>query len=116
MPQTDLHGPHSLTSQGIDAVVKGIGPGAYALGRMSERGALVVERVGRSDTDLNDRLHDYIENGKSKYPVFKYGFFDSPEKAFYKECHLFHDFKPRDNPNHPDKPDGTNLRCPVPHR
>lgn len=108
MASTGLDGPHPLTTKGIDDNVKGVSPGAYALGDVNDKGVFLVSRVGRSDTDLNDRLHDY----KGDYAKFKYGFLETPKEAFFKECNLYHDFDPPDNRIHPDRPDGTNLRCP----
>ncbi len=111
MPESGLFGSYPLTSQKIDEVVRGIGAGAYALGyKSNDATVFYVQRIGRSDTDLNARLHDYV-NGK--YERFKYAFYDNAEQAFYKECRLFHDFSPEDNPIHPDKPNGTNYKCPV---
>jgi hypothetical protein len=111
MPSTGLHGPHSLTTHNVDAVVRGKGPGAYALGRTDANGAFIVSYVGRSDEDLNGRLKDWVN---TKYAQFKYGFFDSPKAAFEKECQIFHDFggtKLLDNDIHPARPKGTGWRC-----
>lgn len=113
MPSTGLHGPHGLTTATIDTVVKGVGPGAYALGRNTSTG-FYVDYVGRSDTDLNDRLKDWVT---SKYTDFMYGFLPSAKDAFLKECQLYHDFgggtQNLDNDVHPARPQGTNLTCPV---
>jgi hypothetical protein len=110
MPSTNLHGPHDLEANTIDNVVRGIGPGAYALGRDTPK-SFIVEYVGRSDTDLSDRLKRWV--GK-KYPHFKYGFFPSAKDAFLKECNLFHDFGETslDNKVHPGRSEGSNWICP----
>lgn len=110
MANTGLRGPWSLTHEEIDRVVERVGPGAYALGTANDRGLLAVRRIGRSDKDLNDRLHDYVD----KYDDFKCDFLPNAKAAYEKECNLWHDFKPQDNPNHPDKPDGTDYPCPDP--
>jgi len=109
MASTGLYGPHDLTELSINLNVGGIGPGAYALGYLNDAGNLVVQRVGRSDNDLSNRLHDYI----GQYRVFKFAFFNSAKDAFEKECQLYHDFMPEDNINHPDRPTATNYSCPV---
>jgi len=106
---TGLFGPHPLSKKGIDDAVKGVGMGAYALGPIAQSGGIVVERVGRSDYDLNQRLHDY----EGRYTHFKYAFYSTKQEAFEKECQLYHEFSPTDNLIHPDKPAGTNHRCPV---
>lgn len=109
--QTGLHGPHLLTTEGVDSAVRGTGPGAYALGR-EEGGTFFVSYVGRSDSDLNDRLKDWAD---TKYTHFKFGFLSSANAAFQKECTVFHDFggtAKLDNEIHPDRPAGSNWRCP----
>ena len=65
--------------------------------------------MGRSDKDLNDRLKDHI----GEYGRFKFEYYGSAKAAFEKECHLYHDFTPQDNKIHPDRPDGSNWKCPV---
>jgi hypothetical protein len=110
MPDTGLHGPHALTTDIIDNVVRGVGPGAYALGRNTPQ-MFYVEYVGRSDKDLNDRLKKWAA---TKYTHFKYGFFPTAKDAFIKECNLFHDFGETslDNKVHPARPEGTSWTCP----
>ena len=110
MAATNLHGPHPLTPDGIDAAVTGVGPGAYALGRHDGE-TFFVAYVGRSDSDLNDRLKDWTG---TKYKHFKYGFLETSKAAFDKECILFHDFggtDKLDNEIHPDRPNGSGWRC-----
>lgn len=109
MPSTGLKGSYPLTANKIDEVVTKISSGVYALGTL-EGSTFYVEYVGRSDTDLNDRLKDHADAGK--YSHFKYDYFTVKE-AFEKECSLYHDFEPSGNKNHPDRPNGKNYRCPV---
>jgi hypothetical protein len=109
MPSTGLHGPYPLTTKGIDDNVKGVGVGAYALGHVDPNNAFNVTRIGRSDDDLNKRLHDY----EGQYKSFKYGFLTSIKAAYEKECRLYHDFTPPDNLIHPARPEGTDYKCPV---
>lgn len=106
---TGLHGPHQLSNAGIEAVVRGVGPGAYALGEVDGAGTFRVHYVGRSDEDLNDRLKDHVGN----YSTFKYGFFNNAEDAYRKECTMYHDFSPPGNSVHPARPKGSRLTCPV---
>ena len=48
MPSSGLHGPHSLTANGVANNVQGLGPGVYALGKTVES-TFVISYVGRSD-------------------------------------------------------------------
>ena len=91
--------------------MKGTAPGAYALGRVNGD-TFYVDYVGRSDSDLNDRLKDWTDS--SVYTHFKYGFFQSAKAAFDKECALFHDFGETaklHNSIHPDRPSGSGWKC-----
>jgi hypothetical protein len=108
--QTGLFGSHPLTTEGIDAAVVGVGPGAYALGRQ-DGNTFYVDYVGRSDTDLKARLKNWTD---TNHTHFKYGFFDSPQLAFNKECSLFHDFGGTENLQneiHPARPNGSGWKC-----
>ncbi len=111
MPESGLFGPHPLNEGSITAVVKGIGAGAYALGREDANGTFYVNYVGRSDSDLGKRLKDHVGN----YQSFKYGFFlRTANGAFLAECRLFHDFGAYtlDNKVHPARPQGSDWKCP----
>jgi hypothetical protein len=110
MLNSGLHGPHSLTAAGVSNNVKGVGPGAYALGNTNDQNVFVISYVGRSDDDLAARLQQHVVK---PYLQFKYGFFSSAKAAFDKECHLYHDFSPPDNKIHPARPNGTTHPCPV---
>ena len=46
--------------------------------------------MGRSDTDLNQRLHEHMP----KYKRFQFGYFATAQEAYEKECALYHDFNP----------------------
>ena len=112
LKSTGLYGPHYLDANSIRANVSGIGPGAYALGRMNGN-IFVVCRVGRSDSDLAERLQKHINTG---YTAFKFAFYPTPQQAFEKECSLFHDWggiDVLDNEIHPDRPSHTNWACPF---
>ncbi len=108
MASSGLRGPFPLTHQGINDNVNKTFPGTYTLGKIKIP-TYYIARVGRSDDDVNRRLHDYIGD----YEQFKFEYYPSPKAAFDKECLLYHDFKPPDNKIHPDRPSGTNWKCPV---
>src|ERR1700737_1219931 len=89
MPSSGLFGPHALNEKTIDALVKGTGAGAYALGRVDASNTFIISYVGRSDTDVNGRLKDHVGN----YSSFKYAFYQQrANSAFLAECRIFHDF------------------------
>lgn len=108
MPKTGLMGPYSLTFDGISSAVTRRSPGVYALGHTGPDGKFHIQHIGRSDTDVRDKLRGYIGSNS----MFKYGYFASSRAAFEKECSLYHDFSPPGNRIHPDRPAGSSLECP----
>jgi hypothetical protein len=112
MATLGLTGPFELTHESIDARVTRRQAGNYALGWV-DGVTFNVEYVGRSDVDLNDRLHDWVDQG---YSHFKARYARSAKVAYMKECRNFHEFggtNGLDNDVHPDRPDGTRLQCPF---
>jgi hypothetical protein len=103
-----LTGPHALTKKTIDEVVTETSAGVYALGFNDTTNTFFIDYVGRSDNDVNNRLHEW----EGKYEQFKFDYFPSAKAAFEKECKLFHDFEPPGNTTHPDRPEDTNWICP----
>ena len=87
MPESGLKGPFKLDSEEIDRLIKPNTIGVYMLG-YKEGNTFYVLYVGRSDTDLNDRLKKHI----GRQPRFKYDVMPSAEAAYFKECELFHMF------------------------
>jgi len=115
MPTLNMNGPYDLTYSEIDNIVtlKEFA-GNYALGFVDKAGAFYVHYVGRSDTDIAFRLKKHVY--EEKYPKFMYSYANSVKEAFEKECRNYHDFggaEVLDNEIHPDKPEGTNYRCPI---
>jgi hypothetical protein len=51
---------HPLTDARIDEAVTQVSPGNYALGYVDD-GTFVAFYLGRSDSDVNDRLHAWID-------------------------------------------------------
>jgi hypothetical protein len=104
-----MDGPYKLTENSINSYVAET-IGNYALGN-TENNQFTVLYVGRSDNNLNQRLKDHLSEG---YLEFKFSTATNVIAAYRKECKNYHDFKPRDNKIHPDKPDGLELlSCPV---
>ena len=108
MAQNGLHGPFALTDEAIDREVNQRQPGAYALEESSDLINFRVVYVGRSDSDVNNQLHVHV----GTYKRFRYEYCISAQVAFERECDLYHRFEPRDNPIHPQRPQGTNWKCP----
>ena len=101
IPQTGLRGSYTLDDETINRVVTRTSAGAYALGRVADN-TFYVSYVGRSDSDINGRLHDWVDS----YSKFKFEYYDSPKAAFEKECNLYHDFGEKetlDNDIHPQR-------------
>ena len=111
MATTGLDGPYTLSREKIDSVVTRTSPGAYALGEMKDN-TFYISYVGRSDDDVNRRLHEWV----GKYASFKFGYYPSAKAAYEKECSLWHDFGgpdgKLDNKSHPAKT-VVSWACPV---
>ena len=112
MATLNMLGPYPLTLEDIDLRIPDKRIGNYAYGHINERGAFVVQYVGRSDSDLKTR----IQHGIGIYHLYKYSLAASVRDAFEKECRNYHDFGGSvklDNKIHPDKPRGEDYTCPV---
>ena len=111
MVTLSMKGPLELTNEKIDEVITARSPGNYALGYI-EGHSFIVEHIGRSDTDLNGRLKEWVLH----YPNFKWSYARSEKAAYEKECRNYHNFGGNEmlvNTIHPAIPEGTNLKCPV---
>lgn len=108
-----MNGPYLLTRSNIDDEVTRISACNYALGYLNEGNTFIVQYVGRADSDVNGRLKRHVGEG---YEQFKYSYATSPKAAFKKECQNYHDFGGSEKLNnriHPDRPDGSNWKCPC---
>jgi hypothetical protein len=111
MATLDMLGAYDFTSSEIDRVVTRTSFGNYALGYVKED-TFYPRYVGRSDSDVNKELKARLP---LKHPKFKYSYATSPKNAFEKECRNYHDFggsKDLENKVHPDRPAGTDWKCP----
>lgn len=100
-----LSGPYPI-SKVHDYVDSGY-MGVYVLSRDGKRRTY----VGRSDSDLAQRIVQSASEGDYSYFWFDYA--SSPMDGYKQECRLYHQFNPPDNTSHPAVPQGTNWRCPV---
>lgn len=112
----DMESSYDLSIKTIDTYVEKNKIGNYALGYI-EGDNFYVCYVGRSDSDLNGRLKNHI-NESEKYKCFKFSYAMDIREAYIKECKNWHDFGGKegalDNKIHPNKPEGiSNIKCPF---
>lgn len=112
MASLDMNGSYELTRAKVNEIVTRTSPGNYALGYKIDK-VFYVQYVGRSDTDVAERIKQHIGEG---YERFMYSYASSAKAAFEKECINYHDFggsQSLHNKIHPDRPAGTNWKCPL---
>lgn len=109
MTETRLEGPFRLTVDEIDSAIGTKTAGTFAIGHVDHLGRFVVQHVGRSDSDVRAQLRNKI----GAEPYFKHLCFETAKEAFEKECELFHAFQPPGNFLHPERPPGTDWKCPC---
>ena len=102
---------YALTNNSVDVEITEISAGNFALGYESKSGLFIVQNFGRSDTNLNQEVKNWI----GKYKRFKFFYASSPKSAFIKECKNYHAFdnKRIDKKTHPEKPENTDYTCPY---
>jgi hypothetical protein len=108
MDQPGLRGPFTLSDSAIDDEVTRKSAGVYTLEDSDSVGCFHVVYVGRSERDVNNQLHVHV----GTHQRFKYAYCSSAQGAFEQECSLYHDFDPKENWEHPDRPKGTEWKCP----
>jgi hypothetical protein len=113
---------YELRAEDIDSVVsKEVVYGNYRLGVLDSQKRFWVFYVGRSDNNLNKRLHDHIDEEQFKHIWTEQSvYFDfnpavDEKDAFQRECIDYHSFKSDFlmNKKHPDCPNGTCYQCPC---
>jgi hypothetical protein len=101
----DMQGPYPL--EWVDYFVSDAQkPGAYILSQDGK----VHQVVGRADSSLGEAIKQRAKRGNYSFFWFKYT--ETPEEAFYTECHWWHLFNPPHSPTHPTPPEGTDWKCP----
>ena len=124
MGSLNMDGPYDFNNDSIDINVTKVCGGNYALGIEDKiTSNFHVTYVGRSDSDVKDRLKKQLSQTKnitSKYETknisFKYSYASSQKEAFDKECFNYHSFvrsKKLTNSGHPEKPMDVSWKCPV---
>lgn len=116
----DMDGPYTYDKETVEEEVLPNEIGNYALG-YKEGYSFKVGYVGRSDSDVQQRLFDHLNEDDDQYEYgythFMFSYAKNKKVAFEKECKNWHDFGGEKdkltNDIHPDKPDGTDYKCPV---
>jgi len=117
MKELNMKGPFLLTKEEIDKQIPEgvIGNYAYGYTKTGNDGEthFYVQYVGRSDENLRERA----KHGIGSYKKFKFSVASTTKEAFEKECRNWHDFGGPEgtlaNKIHPDKPQGTDYKCPI---
>ena len=110
MANLNMNGPYSFDKETINDVITRTSAGNFSLGYV-DNSTFYVLYVGRADSDVKERLLQHLGE---KYTEFKFSYATSPKNAFEKECQNYHDFNPRDNIIHPDRPSNSkDWKCPV---
>ena len=124
MGSLNMTGPYDFNKDSIDINVTKVSSGNYALGFLDKNSDnFHVTYIGRSDSDVNDRLKKQLSVTKniiSKYETknlsFKYSYASSPKEAFEKECYNYHNFvnsKKLGNNQHPERSGDEEWKCPI---
>jgi len=100
-----LQGPYPLSE--VSLRVQPASVGVYVLSRNGK----VASYVGRSDSDLQQRIINSASEGN--YVAFWFDYASSPMNAYKYECELYHKYNPPENKDHPAVPPNTNWRCPI---
>lgn len=111
---------YDLTIGEIERLVEANRIGNYAFGYLNNKGVFIVCYVGRSDTDLRERMKhgvdDMLADPSCRYERFKFSYANSVKEAYEKECRNYHDFGGPEgflrNKVHPAKPSGYYGACP----
>ena len=113
MATLNMEGPYTFDLYTINHKVTKKSAGNYALGHTGKDGKFYVNYVGRSDTNLHNRLVSQLT--EHPHPEFKFSYTSSVLEAYEKECRNYHDFggcNSLENDIHPDKP-YLICNCPV---
>lgn len=113
MATLNMEGPYTFDQKTIDQKVTKKSAGNYALGRTGKDGSFYISYIGRSDTDLHNRLSSQLH--EHPHREFKFSYANTALEAYEKECKNYHDFgecKKLENEIHPDKP-YVLCNCPI---
>lgn len=105
--KSHLEGPYDLSFDCLEYTIPRQSVGVYAIGHVDAAGVFRVQRVGRDEVDVKERLRCLIGSGNK----FKYALAPNAYTAFDMECELFHRLKPPSNITHPDRPRASGWKC-----
>ncbi len=102
-----MKGPFTLSTEQVDHQIPVGQLGVYVTGYFSLH--FIVDRWGRSDTDLRHAVHARIGDA----PMFKFKICANADEAFDEECLLFHEHHKETDTrhHHPTKPEGSQRPC-----
>ena len=103
-----MNGPFIFNEAEISEKIRNNVIGTYIL----SSGDNVAHYVGRSDTNLNVRLKQHL-NDPQNYTQFWFEITASSLEAYSLECKWYHKYNPKDNNYHPAVPPGAAWKCPV---
>ena len=126
--KNNMKGAFELTKEIADKKVESDKIGNYVLGDIDDNGELIPKYTGRScegqedkdrNYDLRQRILCYTDKDTNHlnktFPYFKFKCAENAQEAYEIECLLWHGLGKNwklDNKNHPEKPEGTELKCP----
>lgn len=113
-----MDGPHKFDKSVINRLNISNRAGHYLLcDKDPSTGEYFVQYVGRSDSELRNRLYNH--ELMRKYNYFYYEYSTSPLDAYKNECINYHNFggseELEDNENHPASPKSDHITraCPI---
>lgn len=78
MINLDMTGVYKLDSDTIDSLIKPETIGNYVIGSRVDQDGIQIRYVGHSDTDLNRRLKEHLDD---PYDSFMFNTQETPEEA-----------------------------------
>lgn len=113
-PSSEMVGPYVLDQETVNDLISKQKYGWYWLGRTFNANVPQVNYVGRSDTDLAERI---LKPREHKYRFFWCRITRTVRDAFEGECRDWHAWREKgcklDNDIHPDEPDDHKYSCPI---
>lgn len=110
MAKMEMHGPFKLTPWTIEQTIEKNVPGNFALGHYDGK-TFEAKFIGRDDRSLHHALIEQCE--KCDYSHFKANYAMDAKDAYYRQCRNYHENQEFADADHPPRPEGTSLVCPV---
>lgn len=110
MARLGMYGPFELNNWTVEKVIETAVPGNYALG-FYDGEKFEAKFIGRADKDLRQVLLEHCTD--CDYAYFKASYSANARETYFKQCRNYHEHPGIDNREHPVKPEGSRLVCPV---